>query len=218
MTVITLNDIAAFYVGFFFGRTPLIKVENQDLQLNNYGLHRYHKKRLMIELTIKALRTSFFRFNEHFQLFHEIISIPSRDMEHLFPQPQTLISALSSSSWAPRRPWRVSWEAAWSHWRWAPSSPCRWSRRTWPARWRSLATGHRCSPSTSGARCTPSLWRRTSRWVWRPIMRWLCMITGKTLYPLSNQVTQFVINLHANWNTVWLFQLSVHDQVTKFPI
>ena len=40
----------------------------------------------MIELTIKALHTtSFFRFNEHFQLFHEIISIPSRDMKHLFP-------------------------------------------------------------------------------------------------------------------------------------
>jgi len=26
MTLITLNDIAAFYVGFFFGRTPLIKL------------------------------------------------------------------------------------------------------------------------------------------------------------------------------------------------
>ena len=26
MGLITLNDIASFYVGFFFGRTPLIKV------------------------------------------------------------------------------------------------------------------------------------------------------------------------------------------------
>ena len=26
MTLITLNDIAAYYVGFFFGKTPLIKV------------------------------------------------------------------------------------------------------------------------------------------------------------------------------------------------
>ena len=26
MTLITLNDITAYYVGFFFGQTPLIKV------------------------------------------------------------------------------------------------------------------------------------------------------------------------------------------------
>ena len=26
MTLITLNDITAYYVGFFFGKTPLIKV------------------------------------------------------------------------------------------------------------------------------------------------------------------------------------------------
>ena len=28
MTLITLNDITAYYVGFFFGRTPLIKVQH----------------------------------------------------------------------------------------------------------------------------------------------------------------------------------------------
>ena len=32
MTLITLNDIAAYYVGFFFGKTPLIKV----FLLNSY--------------------------------------------------------------------------------------------------------------------------------------------------------------------------------------
>ena len=31
MTLITLNDIAAYYVGFFFGKTPLIKVQHQKI-------------------------------------------------------------------------------------------------------------------------------------------------------------------------------------------
>ena len=31
MSLITLNDIMAFYVGFFFGKTPLIKVGRTDV-------------------------------------------------------------------------------------------------------------------------------------------------------------------------------------------
>ena len=31
MTLITLNDITAYYVGFFFGKTPLIKVQRVQI-------------------------------------------------------------------------------------------------------------------------------------------------------------------------------------------
>ena len=33
MTLITLNDITAYYVGFFFGKTPLIKVQHVKMLL-----------------------------------------------------------------------------------------------------------------------------------------------------------------------------------------
>ena len=36
MTLITLNDIMAYYVGFFAGRTPLIKVSKEDYFFPNY--------------------------------------------------------------------------------------------------------------------------------------------------------------------------------------
>ena len=35
MALITLNDIMAFYVGFFFGKTPLIKVQQILICLRN---------------------------------------------------------------------------------------------------------------------------------------------------------------------------------------